>query len=143
MTGANGRMNTAVRKIDPVRYRRLLSRTMPVVIETEEENVRMLAVVEKLMQKGEKLSAEEEKLLKLLTRLIEDFEERFYRPNEATPLEVLRHLMEARGVKQSQLWEVFGSKGIASEVINGKRGISKTHARALADYFHVPAELFI
>ena len=136
-------MNTAVRRIDPVRYRRLLSRTMPVVIETEEENVRMLAIVEKLMQKGEKLSAEEEKLLKLLARLIEDFEERFYQPSEATPLEVLQHLMEARGVKQSQLWDVFGSKGIASEVLNGKRGISKTHARALANYFHVPAELFI
>ena len=116
---------------------------MPVVIETEEENARMLAIVEKLMQKGEELSAEEEKLLKLLVRLIEDFEERFYRPSEATPLEVLNHLMEARGVKQSQLWEVFGSKGIASEVLNGKRGISKTHARALANYFHVPAELFI
>jgi HTH-type transcriptional regulator/antitoxin HigA len=51
--------------------------------------------------------------------------------------------MEAKGVKQSQLWDVFGSKGIASEVLNGKRGISKTHARALANYFHVPAELFI
>lgn len=136
-------MNTAPRRIDPVRYRRLLSRTMPVVIETEEENARMLATVEKLMEKGEKLSAEEEKLLKLLARLIEDFEERFYRPSQATPLEVLTHLMEARGVKQSQLWEVFGSKGIASEVLNGKRGISKTHARALANYFHVPAELFI
>lgn len=136
-------MNTAPRRIDPVRYRRLLSRTMPVVIETEEENARMLATVEKLMEKGEKLSAEEEKLLKLLVRLIEDFEERFYRPSQATPLEVLTHLMEARGVKQSQLWEVFGSKGIASEVLNGKRGISKTHARALANYFHVPAELFI
>src|ERR1700752_187170 len=143
MTGENGSMNTTARRIDPVRYRRLLSRTMPVVIETEQENARMLAVVEKLMQKGEKLSAEEEKVLKLLVRLIEDFEERFYRPSEATPLEVLQHLMEARGIKQSQLWEVFGSKGIASEVLNGKRGISKTHARALANYFHVPAELFI
>lgn len=137
------RMNRAVRKIDPVRYRRLLSRTMPVVIETEEENERMLTIVEKLMRKGEDLSAEEEKLLKLLARLIEDFEQRYYRPREAEPLEVLHHLMEARGVKQSQLWEVFGSKGIASEVLNGKRGISKTHARALANYFHVPVDLFV
>lgn len=136
-------MNTAVRNIDPARYRRLLSRAMPVVIETEDENARMLAIVERLMKKGEKLSAEEEKLLKLLARLIEDFEQKFYRPREATPLESLRHLMEARGIKQSQLWEVFGSKGIASEVLNGKRGISKTHARALANYFHVPADLFV
>jgi HTH-type transcriptional regulator/antitoxin HigA len=51
--------------------------------------------------------------------------------------------MEARGIKPTQLWEVFGSKGITSEVLNGKRGISKTHARALANYFHVPADLFV
>src|SRR6185369_11847688 len=137
------RVNRTVRKLDPVRYRRLLSRTMPVVIETEEENARMLTIVEKLMHKGENLSAEEEKLLKLLARLIEDFEQRFYRDRNATPLEVLKHLMEERGIKQSQLWELFGSKGIASEVLSGKRGISKTHARALADYFHVPADLFV
>lgn len=103
----------------------------------------MLATVERLMEKGESLSFEEEKLLKLLVRLVSDFEERLYKPSEATPLEVLRHLMEARGTKQSQLWEVFGSKGIASEVLSGKRGISKTHARALANYFHVSADLFV
>jgi HTH-type transcriptional regulator/antitoxin HigA len=137
------RVNPTVRKIDPVRYRRLLSRTMPVVIETEDENFRMLAIVEKLMKKGEDLSAEEEKLLKLLVKLIEDFEQRYYQPEEAEPLEVLHHLMEARGTKPSQLWEVFGSKGITSEVLNGKRAISKTHARALANYFHVPADVFI
>lgn len=136
-------MNREVRKIDPARYKRLLSQTMPVIIETEAENERMLAIVEKLMQKGENLSPEEEKLLKLFAKLIEDFEQRYYHPKEATPLEVLQHLMESRDVKQSQLWGLFGSKGIASEVMSGKRGISKTHARALADYFHVPADLFI
>ena len=137
------RIAKTVRRIDPTRYKRLLSRTMPVIIETEDENDRMLAIVKKLMDKGEAISPEEEKLLKLLARLIEDFEERYYHPPDATPLEVLQHLMESRGAKQTHLWEVFGSKGIASEVLNGKRGISKTHARALADYFHVPADLFI
>ena len=136
-------MSRTLRRIDATRYKRLLSQTMPVVIETEEENERMLAIVEKLMEKGEKLSPEEEKILKLFARLIEDFEEHYYKPKEAQPLEVLQHLMEAREVKQTHLWELFGSKGIASEVLNGKRGISKTQARALADFFHVPADLFI
>jgi HTH-type transcriptional regulator/antitoxin HigA len=136
-------MSRTVRRIDATRYKRLLSQTMPVVIETKEENERMLAIVEELMEKGEKLSPEEEKILKLFARLIEDFEERYYKPKEAQPLEVLQHLMEARAVKQTHLWELFGSKGIASEVLNGKRGISKTQARALADFFHVPADLFI
>jgi type I restriction enzyme M protein len=74
---------------------------MPVVIESERENERMLAIVAKLMDKGEDLSPEEEKILKLLARLIEDFEQRYYHPKEATPLEVLQHLMEALGVKLS------------------------------------------
>lgn len=113
------------------------------IVETEAENERMLKVIEKLTDKGEGLSPEEEKLLKLFAKLVEDFEERYYHPRNATPLEVLQHLMESRDVKQTHLWEAFGSKGIASEVLNGKRGISKTHARALADYFHVPADLFI
>jgi HTH-type transcriptional regulator / antitoxin HigA len=137
------RMSRAIHKINEARYRRLLSRTLPVVIETEEENERMLAIVEKLMDKGENVSPEEDKLLKLLAKLVEDFEKRYYQPKDATPLEVLQHLMESREIKQSHLWEVFGSKGIASEVLSGKRGISKTHARALAHYFHVSADLFI
>ena len=116
---------------------------MPVVIETEEENERMLAIAERLMEKGEAMSAEEEALLRLLSTLIQDFEERFYTPGEVTPLEMLRHLMDARGLKQTDLTEVFGSKGVASEVFNGKRGISKAQAKRLAEFFGVSAEFFI
>src|SRR5436189_6417283 len=108
----------AVRRIDPARYRRLLSQSMPVIVETEEENERMLKVIEKLMDKGEGLSPEEEKLLKLLTKLVEDFEERYYHPRDATPLEVLQHLMESRELKQTHFWEVCGSKVIDSDVRN-------------------------
>jgi HTH-type transcriptional regulator/antitoxin HigA len=134
-------MSTLV--INPARYKKLLSNAMPVVIETEEENDRMLAIVEKLMAKGEDISPEEDALLRLMATLIQDFEERFYKPREAAPLEILHHLMDARDLKQSDLLEVFGSKGIASEVINGKRSISKAHAKALAKFFGVSAELFI
>src|ERR1043165_3158971 len=134
-------MSTIV--INPARYKRLLSRAMPVVIETEEENERMLAEVEKLMAKGENMSPEEDALLRLMATLIQNFEEKFYNAREATPLEILQHLMDARDLKQSDLLEVFGSKGVASEVVNGKRSISKTQAKALSKFFNVPADLFI
>jgi HTH-type transcriptional regulator/antitoxin HigA len=136
-------MSTALKNLNPTRYRKLLSQVMPVAIETEEENERMLAVVQKLMDKGEAISAEEDALLRLLATLIQDFEERHYKPREATPLEVLHHLMDARGLKPTDLWELFGSKGIASEVLNGKRSISKTQAKKLAVFFQVTADLFI
>jgi len=59
------------------------------IFETEEENDPLLKVIEKLMDKGEALSPEEEKLLKLLTKLVEDFERQYYKPRDASPLEVL------------------------------------------------------
>lgn len=136
-------MNAVATQFNTKQYKRLLTEVMPVPVQTEEECERMLTAAARLMEKGENLSAEEEALLRLLATLIEDFETKFYRPEDATPLEVLRHLMEERRLKQSDLWELFGSKGIASEVLNGKRGISKTQAKKLAEYFHVPVSLFI
>jgi HTH-type transcriptional regulator / antitoxin HigA len=51
--------------------------------------------------------------------------------------------MEARNLTQKDLWKVFGSKGTTSEVFNGKRSISKTHAKKIASFFHVTVDLFI
>jgi HTH-type transcriptional regulator/antitoxin HigA len=51
--------------------------------------------------------------------------------------------MEARQLTQKDLWKIFGSKGITSEVFHGKRSISKTQAKKLAAFFHVGADLFI
>ncbi|HEV7859155.1 MAG TPA: helix-turn-helix domain-containing protein [Pyrinomonadaceae bacterium] len=103
----------------------------------------MLLEAQKLIDKGEQRSPEEDALLDLIVHLIQEFERKFYPIGEATPHEVLRELMNARGLKQRDLWELFGSKGIASEVINGKRGISKAQAKALAEFFHVSVEVFI
>jgi HTH-type transcriptional regulator/antitoxin HigA len=136
-------MSLVERKIDPSRYKKLLTQAMPVAIESEEENKRMLSIVEKLMDKDENISPEEEMLVRLLSTLIQDFEEKFYQPRDVTPLEMLHHLMEARGLTAKDLWDVLGSKGVTSEVLNGKRSLSKTHIKKLADFFNVSPELFI
>lgn len=141
-TKKNGR-KTATVKLDPQRYGRLLAKALPVRIETKEENDRMLTEAEKLLDKGDLRTPEEDALLNLLTYLIQQFEREFYHLGGATPHEILRELIAARELKQSDLLHIFKSKGVASEVINGKRGISKAQAKALAEFFHVSAELFI
>jgi HTH-type transcriptional regulator / antitoxin HigA len=50
--------------------------------------------------------------------------------------------MNDRGLKQKDLLGVFGSQGVASEVVNGKRSISKSQAKALGEFFHVSPTLF-
>jgi len=130
-------------RLNPQRYAELLASALPVKIETEEQHERMLAFADKLIDKGEQRSTEEEVLLKLLVHLIQEHEQRIFQPEEATPLEVLTELMEARGLKQSDLWPVLNSKSVVSEIVNGKRGISKANAKALAEFFHVPVTVFL
>lgn len=136
-------MAAPAKGINPRKYGRLLARTLPAVIETEEENERFLAEVEKLIDKGDRRSPEEDKLLELMTTLIEDFEEKHYPIPDAAPHEVLQELMRARGLRQRDLLGIFGSDGVASEVVNGKRNISRNQAKALAEFFHVSVDLFI
>lgn len=135
-------MVAAKRAIDRQKYGKLLARTLPVIIESEAEYEHSLAEIEKLIDKEDR-SPEEDKVLDLLTTLVEKFEEKNYPIPDAPPHEALRELMRARGLKQRDLLGIFGSDGIASEVVNGKRNISRTHAKALAEYFHVPVDLFI
>jgi HTH-type transcriptional regulator/antitoxin HigA len=131
-------------KIDQDKYRRLLSRTMPGVIETEAENERMLAEIEKLLNKGEEnLTPEEGKLLALMARLVEDYEQEHYPIKDAAPHQVLQELMLARGLRQRDLIPIFGSSGYTSDIVNGKRGISKEQAKRLGEFFHVSPEVFI
>ena len=124
-------------------YGALLSQVQPRVIKTEAENERMIAKLEALDTLGRPLTREEVALADLLTVLIQQFEEVHYPLGHASPLDALRELMEVRNLRQRDLIPVFGASSVASDVLNGKRSISKTHARKLAEYFHVPVSLFI
>jgi HTH-type transcriptional regulator/antitoxin HigA len=133
--------------IDPKKYSWLLAKTLPRSIRSEEENDRVLKIVERLIDKSEdNLTPEESALLDLLVTLVERFEEDYYqleKKSSSTPLGILKELMAAREIKPSDLWSVLGSKGLTSEILSGKRAISKSRARALAEFLHVSADLFI
>jgi HTH-type transcriptional regulator/antitoxin HigA len=51
--------------------------------------------------------------------------------------------MEQRGLRQADLVPIFGSRSVASNVLNGKREPSKAHIRRLAEFFHVSPEVFL
>ena len=124
-------------------YGSLLVNTLPKVIETDEECLRVEKIVGDLLKKGDNLSPEEDKLLDLLSDLIENYEDRVYPIADAPPNEMLKYLMRENDLKQGDLLHIFGSSGIASEVVSGKRSISKAQARKLAEFFKVSVELFI
>ena len=128
---------------NPETYKDLLAHYQPKLIRTEAENEKALAVVEELMH-GPDRSPEQNELYELLVTLIEKFELDYYAPGAAsTPHSMLLFLMEQREIKQADLIGVVGSKGVVSEVVSGKREISKGQAKALGAFFHVDPGLFI
>ncbi len=136
-------MRDTVLEVDPKSYGHLLARRLPTVIQNEQENEQMIAELAELDRRHEELSREERAYADLLTVLIEAFEEDSHALEGSTPDSRLRSLMEERGLRQRDRLEVFGSRGIASEMVSGKREISKAQAKALAGLFHVPADLFL
>jgi HTH-type transcriptional regulator / antitoxin HigA len=136
------RMSTTTTDLNEKTYAQLLGRTPPHVIRTDKECERLTGELMRLDER-ERLSPEEKELAELLTVLIDEYEERRHPIRKASLRQTLQHLMEARKLTQKDLWKVFGSKGITSEVFHGKRAISKAHARKLAEFFHVSVELFV
>ncbi|MBX3289524.1 MAG: helix-turn-helix domain-containing protein [Acidobacteria bacterium] len=130
---------------DPKAYNKLLVSVSPGEIETENDYEQMLKMIDRLMKKDEdSLSPEEDRLIRLLAVLVEDYESRHY-PIDTTsnPSVALRELMREHGLKQVDMVDIFGSQGTVSQVLNGKREISKAQARKLSARFHLPIDVFI
>ena len=137
-------MIVPTKRINKTKYAALLSEALPRPIQTEAQNERALKIVDRLLAKGEnQLTPEEGVLLELLIQLIERFEEQQYAIPAAPPHRVLQTLLANRGLKQKDLLSIFGSSGLASEVINGKRTISKEQARKLGEFFKLSPAAFL
>ena len=137
-------MTVAAKDFNAREYGRLLAATLPSVIENDDDLNRMTEEINRLVSKGEgNLSVEEDRLVALLVRLVEDFETEHYPISDAPPHEMLQFLLEQRGLRQKDLVPIFGTDGRVSEVVNGKRAISKEHAKALGEFFDISPEVFI
>ncbi len=136
--------NKMISVIQNKTYADLVVKVLPTAVQSEEEYEMMLANINELMSKGENgLSPEEERLLETLAILVEAYEDEHYPMPEVAPNEILKFLMKENDYKQKDLVHIFGSSGIASEVVSGKRSISKAQAKKLAEFFKVSVELFI
>ena len=128
--------------IDAAKYGKLCADIVPKVIESEAEFDRLVEKMEALDRKKQP-TPEEIALSGLLLKLIEDYDNRNYFLPNAEPYRTVLLLMEKKGLRQADLLPVFGSRSVASSVLNGKREISKAHARKLGEYFSLSPGVFL
>ncbi|WP_295434593.1 helix-turn-helix domain-containing protein [uncultured Thiodictyon sp.] len=112
-------------------------------IRTEEEYDRTIALLNHLLDVvGEQEEHELSGLLDLVGELVSDYDTRHFAIEASEPKEVLRYLMEVRGLKQSDLAEIVPQSNL-SAILAGRRKISATLAGKLAKYFSISATVFI
>jgi HTH-type transcriptional regulator/antitoxin HigA len=93
----------------------------------------------------EDLTTGQQDYLDGLVRFVRDYEAATFRDKlrKLTPIQVLKHLMQENRMNTSDLGAVLGSRGLASEVLNGKRALSKTLIGKLVRRFRVDPGLFL
>ena len=113
------------------------------VVRTAEDYARASALIERII---EEIGENEEHPLAEVLDLIDDqvgaYEARTVVVPDAPPREVLRFLMESQGLRQEDLADC-APQGRISDILNGRRTISKGIAKALAQRFGVRVDAFL
>jgi HTH-type transcriptional regulator/antitoxin HigA len=125
-------------------YGTLLANTKPEVAHRDEQYREMLNKLSDVLVRDE-LNEAEGKLAELLTVLIHEYEKERFKDTEKSPaIEVIKYLMEHQELKQKDLVPVvFETESVASEILNGTRGLTIKHVKRLSHYFKLSADIFI
>jgi HTH-type transcriptional regulator/antitoxin HigA len=122
-------------------YLKLIQELPLVAIKSERHLDAGQAMIDRLTNK-KKLDGGEQAYLDVLCDLVVAYEDQYHLIPVASDADLLRHLMEAKGVTQIQLHKDTGlAKSVISEVLAGKKPFSKTMIGTLATYFHVPTSV--
>jgi HTH-type transcriptional regulator/antitoxin HigA len=126
-------------------YLKLIERFPLKTIKTRAEHGRSVAFLSKLAIQG---CHDEGTVVYMdtLSQLIEDYEKGEGLKmdlSHLTPVDALRHLMEVHGLTVTALGRLIGSQGTLSDVLSGRRQLSKAMIRKLADHFGVSPAVFL
>ena len=81
--------------------------------------------------------------IELLTYLIEKWDTEHSASPDADPIQLLKGLMIEQKLRPKDLGEILGvSKGLISDILNYKKGLSKDKIRSLSSFFKVSQEAF-
>ncbi len=106
-------------------------------IKSDEHLAEAQRVIDKLLAR-DVVDKGQETYLNALSDLVGSYEDEHHAIEPASDADMLRHLMEARGISQMQLSRDTGlPKSTISEVLAGKKPFSRKMIHALVSYFHV------
>ena len=112
-------------------------------VRTEDDYKQARAVIDVLVEEvGDNEDHPLADVLDYLANQLKAYEDEHFPIPDAEPRAVLRFLMEQHGLKQEDLADCAPQSRI-SDILNGRRDISKDIAKKLARRFNVHADLFL
>jgi len=111
-------------------------------IRNEDDYRQMVALANELADQLREEDGPLDDLFDLVTDLIEVWESHHVDIPKAEPREVLRYLLEAHDLKHKDLAEI-ASPTLISDILSGRRAISKNVAKALAVRFGMDMSVFM
>lgn len=111
------------------------------IIKTHEDYEKTLKEIDNLLDASEK-SNEAEKL-EILSLLIEDYENKYYKIDNPDPIEAINIRMEQMGLNCKDLEKSIGSRSRVSEILNKKRSLTLPMIRKLHKNLNIPADILI
>lgn len=132
-------MRTRVPKIDrlPDTYAQLVGLFMPRPLHDDVDYRNALAMLDAMA--GFTLNADQDDYFEAVATFVEKYETEHHAIGKGrpAPVELIRSLMEERGMSESDLGRLLGDRSLGHRILKGDRELSKSHIRLLAEYFAV------
>ncbi|HEY9706049.1 MAG TPA: helix-turn-helix domain-containing protein [Allocoleopsis sp.] len=123
-------------------YRALINQFLPHPIKNDEDFQATQKVIDSLLDKSE-LTTDEEEYLHLLGTLVYEYEQNLQPIPDIYGVELLKVLMEERGLTETDLIFILGSESTVFDIINQEQKLSLEEIEKLAVYFHISPAAFL
>ncbi|MCA9802211.1 MAG: hypothetical protein KC777_09505 [Cyanobacteria bacterium HKST-UBA02] len=128
------------------RYKALIDRFPLVPIKNDSHLDKAHEVAQTLIRRGSDIKSDEAEYLEVLLSEIGRYESKHHALEFAdmAPHELLQSFISDHGLKQVDLQAVLGvSSGVMSELVSGKRELTREHCVKLGHHFKVTPALFL
>jgi HTH-type transcriptional regulator / antitoxin HigA len=129
------------------KYKALIERFPLVPIKNDAHLDEAHEVAQSLMLRGESVASDESEYLEVLLDEIGKYEKKHHAINfdKMTPHQLLQSFMKDHGLKQVDIQAILGvsSSGVISEIVSGKRELTKEHCVKLGNHFKVTPAAFL
>ncbi|MET3664282.1 transcriptional regulator [Caulobacter sp. 1776] len=113
------------------------------IIRDEAGYLAALAAFEAFFDNEPEAGSDEGDRFELLGLLLAKYEEDQYPMPATGPAEAIRFAMDRKGLGQSDLAALLGSRSRASEILNGRRGLTLPQVRLLSKSWNIPVQALI